>query len=473
MRRKTSCPGPLSRRAFLEIGGLSACGLGLGEIERLRAESTPPGETSSDTSVIFVWLPGGPPHMEMYDMKPDAPSDYRGEFRPVPTNVSGLDVCELMPMHTRCADKYTIVRSVRHGFADHGGGHKRFLTGRKPAEPTGFVNDAPMAGSLAFKCLKERGAGGALPDYVALVKNGRHHVDVYSFGSAYLGADTHPFIVHGDPNENGFKIESLAVDSKVTERLDDRIGLLKGVDRLRRDIDSGGVFSSIDRFNTRALEMMSSSEVRDAFDLSREDKRLRERYGRHSWGQRAILARRLVEAGASFVTVVMENPYVSGVKQLKNGVYNWDSHAVNCHLFDDARVRFPIYDRVITALVEDLYCRGLDRKVLLVVTGEFGRTPRIRTQVGSRTKVNQPGRDHWPSAMSMLLAGGGMRTGQVVGATNKKGEHPVERTLSPNDVWATIYRHLGIDIERTFNDYQGRPMPILPFGEAIRECLPA
>ncbi len=473
MRRKENCPGPLSRRSFLEIGGLSACGLGLGEIERLRAESTAPGKTSSDTSVIFVWLPGGPPHMEMYDMKPDAPSDYRGEFRPVPTNVSGLDVCELMPMHTRCADRYNIVRSVRHSFSDHGGGHKRFLTGRKPAEPTGFVNDAPMAGSLAIKSLEGKRKRGALPGYIALVKKNRHAVDVYSFGSAYLGVNTHPFIVHADPNEDGFKIESLAVDSKMIDRLDDKVNLLKGVDSLRRDIDSGGVFSSMDHFNTQALEMLGSAEVSDAFDLSREDGRLRERYGRHSWGQRAILARRLVEAGASFVTVVMENPYVSGVKWLKNGTYNWDSHAVNCHLFDDAKVRLPIYDRVITAMVEDLYERGLDKRVLLVVTGEFGRTPRLRTQVGTHTKINQPGRDHWPSAMSMLLAGGGMRTGQVIGATNKKGEHPVERTMTPNDVWATIYHHLGIDFERTFNDYGGRPMPILPFGEPIRECLPA
>ncbi len=473
MRQNTPCSGPLSRRSFLEIGGLSACGLGLGEIERLRAESTPPGETSSDTSVIFVWLPGGPPHMEMYDMKPDAPSDYRGEFRPIPTNVSGLDVCELMPLHTRCADRFNIVRSVRHSFSDHGGGHKRFLTGRKPAEPTGFVNDAPMAGSLAIKSLEGRRKRGALPGYIALVKKNRHAVDVYSFGSAYLGVNTHPFIVHADPNEDGFKIESLAVDSKMVDRLDDRVGLLKGIDSLRRDLDSGGVFSSRDHFNTQALEMLGSAEVSEAFDLSREDDRLRERYGRHSWGQRAVLARRLVEAGASFVTVVMENPYVSGVKSLKNGTYNWDSHAVNCHLFDDARVRLPIYDRVITAMVEDLYDRGLDKRVLLVVTGEFGRTPRLRTQVGSHTKVNQPGRDHWPSAMSMLLAGGGMRTGQVIGATNKKGEHPVSRTMTPNDVWATIYHHLGIDFERTFNDYGGRPMPILPFGQPIRECLPA
>jgi uncharacterized protein (DUF1501 family) len=170
--------------------------------------------------------------------------------------------------------------------------------------------------------------------------------------------------------------------------------------------------------------------------------------------------------------MVMENPYQSGVPWLKNGTYNWDSHAVNCHLFDDAVVRFPIYDQAVTALVEDLYNRGLDKKVLLVVTGEFGRTPRISTQNGSQTGVPQPGRDHWPQAMSMLVAGGGMRTGQVIGSTNSKGEEPRERPLTPNDLWATVYRHLGIDWNASFPDHSGRPMPILPFGDPIRELLP-
>ena len=154
------------------------------------------------------------------------------------------------------------------------------------------------------------------------------------------------------------------------------------------------------------------------------------------------------------------------------GTYNWDSHAVNCHLFKDATVRFPIYDQVITALVEDLYSRGLDRRVLLVVTGEFGRTPRVNSHVGSQTKVSQPGRDHWPRAMSMLVAGGGMRTGQVVGSTNSKGEEPLERPLTPNDLWASVYKHLGINYELSFPDFSGRPMPILPFGSPIVELEP-
>ena len=183
------------------------------------------------------------------------------------------------------------------------------------------------------------------------------------------------------------------------------------------------------------------------------------------------MARRLVEAGCTFVTVVMENP-IPGQELPKEVSYNWDSHAVNCHIFKDAHVRFPYYDQAVTALISDLYDRGLDKNVLLVVTGEFGRTPRLSYQTGTASGVMQPGRDHWPGAMSMIVAGGGMRTGQIIGATNSKGEYPVERPLTPNDLWASVLHFLGIDRERTFADRAGRPMPILPYGEPIREILP-
>ena len=208
-----------------------------------------------------------------------------------------------------------------------------------------------------------------------------------------------------------------------------------------------------------AVSLLTSPKAREAFDLSKEPESLRRRYGQHCWGQRALMARRLVEAGCSFVTMVYENPYQSGVERLKQGVYNWDSHAVNCHLYDDGKVRLPIYDQAVTALVEDLYARGLDKKVLLIVTGEFGRTPRINSQTGTQTGVKQPGRDHWPNAMSLLVAGGGMRTGQVIGSTTAKGEVPKDRPLTPNDLWATMYRHLGINPQWSFPDHNGRPMP--------------
>lgn len=466
------CPGPVSRRSVLEAGSLGLGMLGLSDMLRLRAETSQPrpASTAPDTSIIFIWLPGGPPHMEMYDMKPDAPEEYRGMFRPVRTNVRGLDVCELLPRHTTCADRYNIIRSVAHEFADHGGGHKRFLTGRQPASPTGFVNDAPAVGSIVAKCRQRVAAD--LPNYVSGTEPGRAGVDVYSFGAAWLGPSYTPFNVPGDPGEPGFSVRNLSVDQSLSDRMNDRVSLLRGFDRMRRSIDESGVMEAMDQFNQQAMSMLTSDRARRAFDLSEESPELRDRYGRHCWGQRALLARRLVEAGCSFVTMVMENPYQSGVEWLKSGTYNWDSHAVNCHLFEDARIRFPIYDQAVTALVEDLYNRGLDRKVMLVVTGEFGRTPRINSQTGTQTGVSQPGRDHWPQAMSMLVAGGGMRTGQVIGSTNSKGEEPKERPLTPNDLWATVYRHLGIDWTQSFPDHSGRPMPILPFGEPIEELLP-
>ncbi len=469
--RRTSCGGPASRRSFLEVGALAACGLGLSDFLRLGAIAKESGGKSApDTSVILVWLPGGVSHLETYDLKPGAPEEIRGIFKPVPTNASGVEVCELLPLHAKCADKYTLIRSVAHEFSDHGGGHKRLLTGYTPKLPFGTVNDNPMVGSVVARQREHVKTG--LPNYLATLDEGFSQVDTYAFGAAYLGSATTPFFITGDPSAPGFKVQNLGVAPDMTERLEDRAHLLKGLDRLRRDVDKSGLMGTMDKFSQQAVELLTSEKARVAFDLSRESARLRERYGRHAFGQRALLARRLVEAGASFVTVVMQSP-VPQEKLPKHSVYNWDSHAVNCHLFDDARFRFPFYDQAITALVEDIYARGLDKKVLLVVTGEFGRTPRINTAMGTKTGVVQPGRDHWPGAMSLLVAGGGMRTGQVVGATNPKGEYPTERPLKPEDLWATAYRHLGIDWKESFLDHSGRPVPILPGGEPISELLPS
>lgn len=441
----------------------------LSDLLRLREASASQAAAAPDTSVIFVWLPGGPPHMETYDMKPDAPADYRGEFRPIRTNVPGIDVCELLPRHAKCADRYTLIRSIAHEFADHGGGHKRFLTGRHPKTPTGFVNDAPAVGSIVAK-MRENVQRG-VPNYVSATHAGRAQVDTYSFGAAYLGPAYAPFNVPGDPSLSDFQVKNLALSTEMESRLDDRRTLLASLDRIRRDIDRSGSMEAMDKFERKAFELLTSEEARVAFDLTREDPKLRERYGMHPWGQRALMARRLVEAGSSFVTVVMENPLQTG-QQFPDGViYNWDSHAVNGHIFDDARFRLPIYDQAVTALVEDIYARGLDKKVMVVVTGEFGRTPRLSHQIGTQTKVMQPGRDHWPGAMSVLVCGGGMPTGQVVGSTDAKGEAPKDRPLTPNHFWATVYRHLGIDWNVAFPDFSGRPMPILPYGEPIRELI--
>jgi hypothetical protein len=474
--RSPACPGPVSRRSLLQAGAAAFTGLGMADLLKLQAQAAAQSAVGNaargvpgkdDPAVIFVWLPGGPPHMETFDMKPDAPEDYRGAFRPINTNVSGIQICEHLPLLAKLADKYTLIRSIAHDFADHGGGHKRFMTGRDPKEPTGFVNDYPAVGSMVAKMQEKRNVG--VPNYTLLVDNGRAHIDVFSLGTAYLGPAYGPFTVGGDPSEPGFSVQNLGLAKEMEERLDDRASLLGGLDKLRRGIDKSGALDAMDKFNERAIDLLTSEKARDAFDLAKEDPRLREKYGDHPWGQRAIMARRLVEAGVSFVTVVMENPFCKQVPWIKNGVYNWDSHAVNCHLFDDALARLPVFDRTIAAMIEDIYARGLDKRVMVVVTGEFGRTPRVSHSIGTQTGIMQPGRDHWPGAMSVLTFGGGMRTGQVVGSTNTKGEYPADRPLTPNDLWATVFNHLGINYNHSFPDLSGRPMPILPFGEPIKE----
>jgi len=454
------CGGPISRRSFLTLGTLGVTGLSLGDVMRLRASE---GRTAApETSVIFIWLAGGPPHLDMYDMKPDAPEGYRGQFDPIRTNVPGIDVCELMPLHARCADKYTLIRSISHTFNDHGGGSKRVMTGRIPRTPTETINDSPAVTTIVAKMREQIDVG--LPNCISGVDAGNHAPNQYAQGAAYLGPRYLPFIMAGDPSRPEFQIRNVSLDAAMAQRLDDRLRLQRGFDLLRREIDSTGTMGAMDRYDQQALSLMTSPHARAAFDLSSEPRAVRDRYGRHAWGQRALLGRRLVEAGCSFVTMVMENPHIEGT------FYNWDTHAVNFDNFNDMRLRLPRYDQAITALIEDLHARGLTDKVMLVVTGEFGRTPRI-SQANGANGVRRYGREHWPAAMSVLTCGGGMRHGQVVGSTNALGERPQTRPLTPNDLWATVYRHLRIDAEHTFPDPTGRPMTILPFGSPIRELI--
>lgn len=464
------CAGPIKRRSFLQLGGLSVLGLGMGDFLRYQASAKAGGSAfvDRDTSVIFIWLPGGLPHMEFYDLKPDAPAEYRGDFRPIKTNVPGIEVGELLPRHTKIADKFTLIRSIHHEFADHGGAHKRMMTGRLPKTPTGTVNDAPAVASIVKKVMGHTGTD--MPVTVACVDNGRAGIDTFAMGPAWLGAATSPFLVAGNPSETGFQVQNIGVKNEMETRLDDRLSMLTGMDRLRRDIDKSGAMDAMDSFNRQAMEMLTSQRVRDAFDLAKEDTRTRDRYGMHAYGQRALMARRLVEAGSRFVTLVWENPF-PGQPIPKNCAYNWDCHAVNCHIFEDTKWRAPVYDQALTALIEDLYQRGLDKKTLLVVGSDFGHTPKINVQRGTQTGVMQPGRDHWPQSMSVLVSGGGMPMGQVIGATNAKGEHPVERVMTPNDLWATVYHHLGIDYNHYLTNMEGLPMQILPFGKPIKELV--
>ncbi|MFY7969821.1 MAG: DUF1501 domain-containing protein, partial [Pirellulaceae bacterium] len=244
-----SCRGPMRRRAFLELGGLGIGGLGLADLLRAQDASRDAGKPLKDRAVIFIWLPGGPPHMETYDMKPGAPVEYRGLFRPIKTNVSGIDLCELLPMHARCADKYTIIRSCHHQFSDHGGGHKRFLTGRIPASPVDFVNDSPSVLSVVQKMLSR--PREPLPACIAGVDGGRGGVDTFSFGSAYLGPAHIPFIVDADPNAADFQVRNIGITPEMEHRLADRLELLQGLDRFRREIDSSGIMEAMDSFGQR------------------------------------------------------------------------------------------------------------------------------------------------------------------------------------------------------------------------------
>ena len=463
------CAGPVGRREFLAAGMLGLGGLTLPDLFRLQARASESGKkVDPDTSIIFVWLPGGPPHIDMYDMKPNASTEIRGAYQPIRTKVPGIDLCELMPRHAAIADKFSIVRSISHNFGDHGGGHKRLMTGVIPATPVDTVNNAPATASIVAKCREHVDRG--MPNIVSLNPGGRIG-DVFAQGAAYLGQAYTPFNVQGDLMSDNFRLPSVTPIATIAGQTEDRFSLLKALDRVDRQIDKSGAMASLDQFQQRGVSLLTGNRAKQAFDLSLESDAIRNRYGKHCWGQRALMARRLVEAGVSFVTVIMENPYQSGIAMPKQGTYNWDSHAVNCHIWDDLRIRLPIYDQAVTALIEDVQQRGLDKKTLIVVTGEFGRTPRIEHSKGTHTEAMQPGRDHWPSAMSLIMAGGGIKTGQVIGSTNSKGEHPKDRPLTPNDLWATVYRHLGIDYNDTFPDHRGRPMAILPTGEPISELL--
>lgn len=246
----TRCAGPLSRRGFLQVGGIGATGLGLADLLRLRAEASVQG-ADPDTAVIFVWLPGGFPHMETYDMKPDAPAEYRGEFRPTRTNVPGIEVSELFPPHTSVADRFSLIRSISHTFADHGGGHKRLLTGREPKSPVGTVNDAPAGPSIVAKMREQKTVG--LPHNILMNDDSSTGVDVFAFGSAYLSPAYNPFEVPGNPSAPEFKVRNLALAEGMTTRLDDRRSLLAEMDKLRRGVDASGAMAAADRFSQRAF----------------------------------------------------------------------------------------------------------------------------------------------------------------------------------------------------------------------------
>ena len=432
-----TCDG-VTRRNFLKVGSLGIGGLSLANLLRARASAAQGGSVAKCKSVILIWQAGGPSHLDMYDLKPDAPAEFRGEFKPIATNVPGIDISEHLPHQAKIMDKLAIVRSAYHTNAGHGMGSQWMLTGW---QPTIEVNDNiyPCIGSVVAKMRGPNDPG--LPAYVNLPRQ-------FNFSkAAYLGASFNPFSPDNDPNQDGFQVRNLKLPGRVdVSRLDRREGLLKKLDTLRRDIDTKGDIDGLDKFYRDALEMVTNDKAQRAFNIQAEDPKLRDLYGRHDLGQSCLLARRLVEAGVTFVAI-----------QAGGG---WDTHGDNFKQLKDNLL--PKFDRAVASLVTDLYDRGLQNDVLVMACGEFGRTPRINPGAG---------RDHWPGAMSVLYAGGGLRMGQAIGETNDKAEFPTTKAYTPGCVLSTMYHTLGINHHHAFYDQANRPLPILNEGEPIRELV--
>jgi len=436
----------VNRRDFLRAGALGLGSLGLADVLRLRAQA---GTGKTPRAVIMVCLAGGPSHIDTYDLKPDAHADYRGEFKPIQTNVPGFDICEHFPLQAQIADKLAVVRSL-HWVEPMQHELEEVYTGFTKADKR------PSFGSVISRF---RGSHADVPGYVCLDYGG----DQTSYESPqYLGASHRPFAASGSAG-----VRNLALPRGITaDRLRDRKQLADQFDTLRRDIDQANAFSAIDTYTAKAIDMVTSSKAREAFDLSREPEKNRRRYGardaKYSYVSKTLdspwptenflLARRLVEAGVSVVTL---------------RVGSWDQHGNVIQsqggksIFYNLSTALPLLDRSIHALVTDLHERGLDKEVLVLVWGEFGRTPRI----------SQAGRDHWPDAGFALLAGGGLKMGQVIGETDSKAARPKNRPLGPQNVLATVYRALGIDPNQTLPDFSGRPQYLLDDREAIAELV--
>ena len=450
------CPGPANRREFLRAGALALGGLELTDV--LAARVVAGNVTPPKTSVILFWMWGGPSQLETYDPKPLAPAEYRGPFRPIATSVPGLEICELFPLQARLAHRFSLVRSLHHEMSSHNDGSIEVLTGKTPskADPTSTArSEHPDFGMIASRVRGQSAYG--LPRYIGIPRQ------PFMTQPAYLGL-SHKAFDTGDPSVAGFKPPNLSLDAGLNgTRLADRRNLVAPLDRYRCDLDLDGGLAATDQFQRQAFDLLTSRAVADAFDLEREAPALRDRYGRHLWGQSCLLARRLAEAGTSVITIDALAPEM-GTRLY----FSWDDHANAQPGWDLAKGmlwRAPFMDQALSALIDDVYERGLDRTVLIVAVGEFGRTPRLGSANGCI------GRDHWPGAQSALVSGGGLRMGQVVGATTSKAEYPVERPLSPKDLLATVYRHLGIDYRQGLRDFSGRPIPILSDGEPIRELV--
>ena len=448
------CDG-LSRRSFVQLGVAGLANVGLTDILRAKTLSAPTHATDRKKSVILIWLDGGPSHIDLYDLKPEAPSEIRGIWKPIRTNVPGMEISELFPRQAQIADKLAIVRSLWHGTGDHFGGGHRMLTGKDMG-----VNGARTAGrfpSIGSIVAREQGPNRpGMPAYISVpIASSIGLVPGY-FAGNWLGVEYDPFQTGGDPSSANFKVENVDLVAGLSvRRLDDRRTLMRRLDHLTRTLDARGMSTTLDKFQQEAYQFVAGKQARHAFDMNREDPKIRDSYGRDKWGQSTLLARRLVEAGVTFVTV-----HLGG----------WDHH---WSLQAGMERNLPIVDKLVTALFTDLAQRGLLDSTLIVLCGEFSRSPRMNDggNGGPPLSMGTPGRDHWGAAMFCLLGGGGIRGGQVVGSTDAKGYRPLTRAVTPENIHATIYKLLGIDPQLKLLDPSGRPTPILEDPTPIHELI--
>ena len=441
------CDG-LTRRSFVQAGVLGFGGLGLADISRLQAASAIRSDRE-ETSVILFWLSGGPGHMETWDPKPYAPKEYRGPFGAISTTVPGIQFGELMPQQAAIAEHLSVIRTVNHGSGDHTKGNHWMLTGFEGPAFNAPDNRRQRRPSMGSAVAYLRGANQeGMPPYLG-VPHLRGGTDNLFHYSSYLPGGVNPFVVNSDPNESSFRVKNLSLPRNLTMgRLEDRRQLMALLDRARKLQEP--LMQEMDEHMQSAFNLLSAKNVREAFDIGAEPDTLRDAYGRHTFGQSAMLARRMVERGTTFVTV---------------NCVPWDHHGSANRLQTEAggKQLIPPLDRAIAALVKDLIDRGMFENTLIVAMGEFGRTPKINTYAG---------RDHWGRTFSVMMGGGGMNAGQAIGLSSPRGEDVIDRSISPQDVVSTVYHHLGIDAKNIiFHDQLDRPLPLIETGNPIHELV--
>lgn len=444
------CDG-VSRRSFVQLGVAGMATASLADVARAKASSG----SKSDRSVILLWLDGGPSHLDLYDLKPEAPAEVRGLWNPIRTNVPGFDIGELFPKQATIAEKFSIVRSLHHDTGDHFAGGHRMLTAKDMGvSGANNVGKFPSLGSVITRELGARRRG--MPSYISVPVASSIGLRPGYFGGNWLGVQHDPFQTGGDPNNAKFQVQNLNLAPGLSlDRLEDRRSLLSVLDKIPRDADKAGTFDAMDRFDRDAFEFVSGKQAREAFDMNREDPKIRDTYGRNGWGQSTLLARRLVEAGARFVTV-----HFGG----------WDHH---WNLQSGMDNYLPRVDAAVHGLFQDLDQRGMLESTMVVLCGEFSRTPRMNDggNGGPPLSKGTPGRDHWGAAMFCLMGGGGIRGGQIYGSTDSKGYRPLTSAVRPEHIHATMYQALGLDPAISLLDHRGRPTPVLEDPTPIRELL--